>query len=320
MHKRITALVLLVCLICTSSIAFGADGYFEYSPGPKTMEFTFENPLTLVNAEVKGSSLLLEPQGSAGYDLLLRSNMVTADIEYEAAADVKLTLKTETEEEVVTLPADGTSKTIDIVWLQGSHELSLTADGAVTISKITFTKESIRTSRSNVLVVEYDEYGEALQTTVVVKVGAVGIKVNGAMRYIDYENLTAVPEIIDGRLYLPIKTAARAFSLYYEDYTDLSYAYMSSENFELYSGSQEKYYVINGLKKDASDFVVYKNGITWVPVRQLAEILGFTVGYKDGYAIIDDRICVENIMGSESRAQPTMYPSRYMPQMQMTEV
>ena len=300
MVKRMIAMILCLCLLSTTFIVFAdSDGYHYYTPGPKTEELTFEKPVLLESTEVVGSNLMMKKGSIAEYDLLLRFDMVTAEISYEADKDVNLTMICDTDKQEISLSKDSKTKVVDVTYQQGSHVLRLEADGELKLKKITFTKLRVQTSRNNVLTIGYDKYGEALQTTVVVKTNSTAIKVNGGLRYIDYEDVSATALIENGKMYLPIHTAARAFSLYYEDYQDLEYAYLSNDNIEVCKSKNTQYYEVNGIKKNISDFFILKKGKTYVPVRALAEMLGLTVGYKDGYAIIDDRICVKTILEDE---------------------
>ena len=300
MIKKIIVLVLCICLLSTTFAAFAdSDGYHYYTPGPKTEELTFEKPVFLESTEVVGSNLMMKKGSIAEYDLLLRFDMVTAEISYEADKDVTLTMICDTDKQDILLSKDSKTKIVDVTYQQGSHVLRFEADGELKLKKITFTKLRVKTSRNNVLTIGYDKYGEALQTTVVVKTNSTAIKVNGGLRYIDYEDVSATALIENSKMYLPIHAAARAFSFYYEDYQDLEYAYLSNDNFEVCKNKNTQYYIVNGLKKNISDFFLLKDGKTYVPVRALAEMLGLTVGYKDGYAIIDDRICVKTILEDE---------------------
>ncbi|MBR2500440.1 MAG: DUF1565 domain-containing protein, partial [Clostridia bacterium] len=53
-------------------------------------------------------------------------------------------------------------------------------------------------------------------------------------------------------------------------------------------------------KKDITIDIRYEDGYTWAHVRVMAETLGFTVDYKDGYVLIGDRLRVKNVI--ENRA------------------
>ncbi|MBR2724845.1 MAG: DUF1565 domain-containing protein, partial [Ruminococcus sp.] len=53
-------------------------------------------------------------------------------------------------------------------------------------------------------------------------------------------------------------------------------------------------------QKDLSIDVRYENGTTWVPVRKLAETFGFTVGYKEGYVLVGDRLRIDKVFNDNS--------------------
>lgn len=299
MQRKILTLLLCICLILQTASVLAVEP-FDYTPGEVTFALDFAEMTAQDRVFVsEEGTLSVAAGGQASFDILFRENVVTAEITYQAAGEVTLTMTTENYTSETTLPPEETVVTVDHIERQGSRVLTLSADADVTISSVVFTKESKKTGRSNKIVTNYTDYQEALQSTVVIKENAVAVKVYGAMRYIDYEDVSVTPMKLDGRLYLPIHTAARAFSLYYEDYPDLNYVYLSNDNFELYAGLKGSYTIINGIKTEISDFAVYKEGRTWVPVRMLAELLELRVEYTDGIVLIDDRICVDTILESQ---------------------
>ena len=299
MIKKISAILLIACMLLQVMPTFAVDG--PYTPGPITMDLVFDDPLEIENATIDEGTLSFMAGGKATFDVLLRAEMVKADIVYKASLDTKLTFSSDVEDESyeASLPADATTASVEFYFNKGSHRMTLEADNEVQIEKITFTKRHYLTSTTNQIITNYTPYEEALQTTVVVKENANAIKVNGAFRYIDYDDVKETPVIMDGKMYLPVKTAARALSLYYEDYSDLSYVLLSNDDYQIFSGLYGSYVINNGKKTELGEFVVYRDGEAYAPLRQLAEMIGRTVDYKDGFAIIDDRICVKNIMNSE---------------------
>lgn len=298
MKKKICLLFLLACLICQFSVVLPVSAApLSYTLGPVTMTYTFEKPLSCEEASVQNGVLSLEAGGSAAFDVLMRADMVQAQINYKAEQNVTLTLQDEGVADYdISLKADATTATASIGMRRGSHVMVLKADAPVSVSSVIFTKAQQKTGTMAKYEVALDEYDTALQTAVVVKDTAVAIKASGAMRYVDYENAQSTPVNIDGTVYLPIQTVARALSIYYEDYPDLSYAFLSDDNNEVYCGEKGNYIIHNGKKWDIDSIVIYKNGQTLVPLRRVAELFGKTVGWREGYAVIDDRICVQNII------------------------
>lgn len=298
MVKKYSA-VFLVIVMLLQTVMVGAAPQ-NYTPGDKTMQIAFENPIALNNAIVDSGVLKISAGGSASFDAFLNADMVTATVTYSTSSTVNFSIKSEVESYVKILAANETTATMDIAIRRGSHILEFSADNPVTISDITLTKASEITGTGNTILTALTEFEEALQTTVVIKSGAVALRSNNAMRYIDYEDSTATPVNIDGKMYLPTHTAARVFSMYYEDYTDLGYVFLSDDNIEIYNGDKGCYYIKNGIRKELSEFAIYLDGKSYVPVRQLAELLDLVVEYKDGYVVIDDRLRVKKIMENDA--------------------
>lgn len=294
--------VLLAALICLHSICALAAEVVEtknalpYTPGERTYPVEFEKVLDLSCAEVIDGVLKIKAGGSASFDVLFRLDVSFAEIAYSADEAGTLTINMEENTYAVPLSVGQATARVDVIDRQGSHVITFSSDCDVSISSVVFTKVQKFVGHKNDVIVELDDYDWALQSSVVVKEGAVAVKVNGGFRYIDYDDHTKTPKQIDGELYLPAHTSARALSIYYEEYADLDYLYFSNDNFELYAGSKGNYTIINGVKKEIGDFVVWENEEAWVPVSRLAGYIGKTVGKKDGYVIIDDRICVDNIV------------------------
>lgn len=300
MTKKICLLFLLACFLCQFAAVLPVSAApLSYTPGDVTMTYTFEEAVSCDRASIENGVLKLEAGGSAAFDVLLRADMVKAEIAYEPAGAATLTLSDEKESYSIPLAADRSTVTADVALRRGSHVMKLSSDAAVTITSVTFTKASQKTGIMAKYLVALDDYDTALQTTVVVKDTAVALKASGAMRYINYDNVHETAVNLGGTVYLPIQTAARALSVYYEDYPDLSYAYLSDDNVEIYSGSKGHYMIHNGKKTDIDSFVVYQNGQTLVPLRRMAEAFGKTVGWREGYVVIDDRICVKNIIEND---------------------
>ena len=298
MKKKLSVLILLLCIICQSESVLGVP--LAYTPGDKTAVCSFDAPRTLDGAAVSDGTLSLEPGGSATFDLLLRADMVQADISYTAESTANVTISAENKSYTAILSAEQTTAQLSVVLRRGSHVLCIASDSAVQIHSVIFTKAAQTTGTMATYLTEQTDYDAALQTAVILKENSVLLKSSGALRYIDYENPSAVPLKQEGKLYLPIQTAARAFSIYYEDYPDLGYVYLASDTLSIYAGVRGHYIVKDGTKEELeSGFLLYQNGSAFLAVRRLAELLGKTVCWRDGFVVIDDRICAETIVKNE---------------------
>ena len=115
------------------------------------------------------------------------------------------------------------------------------------------------------------------------------------------DNIFLAPKNIQGRLYVPVKPLAEALGIYLEDYSDKSYLYLQGEMFSVA--------LIDGMgymesdkegKREVSLNIFYQENMTWVPLRAFAELLGFYVEYRDGFAVIDDRLTAKKVIEDEN--------------------
>ena len=301
MKRKVIGIVLSAIMLASNMSALAAN--VNYTPGARSQELVFEDAIALENAELNGETLVIKSGGRADFEYLQQFEAMSATVKYEAQNDVNLTITTEQGDNIRTLFPDSTEVEIALSpeLRKSVQKVSISADKDITISSVAFNKINYYTvSEGNKCYVEYPEYMEAVQDTVAVSVNANAIKVNGAMRYIDYSDKTETPVVEDDRIFLPVKTLARAFSLYFEDYTDLEYVYLSNDNFELYTTPAESYTRINSIKTDITRPVIYKNGEAFMPLRLVAEFLGESVGYRDGIAVIDNKISMKKILTDEA--------------------
>ncbi len=297
MKRLLSILLVLVMVISVPAIVTAAPN--DYTPGKMTYSLDLNEVLNLEGAEIKEGELKINQGGKASFDIFFDFDVAKVEVKYSTAASGNLNITMEENSYDIPLVAEETFAKADVIDRRGSHVITLSSDCAITITDVTFTKVSRISGKQNDLQVKLDEYDEATLTSVVVNPDRVALKVDGAFRYVDYDDTSVTPIEIDGRIYLPIHTAARAFSVYYEDYADLNYVYLMEDNFEMYASESGSYKIINGKKTPIDNFVVYIDGKAWVPFRQLAEILGYTVSWRDGYAIADDRMHVERIVEDE---------------------
>ena len=293
-------LLALVMIISIPLGAMAAPNY--YTSGDMTYSLDFDDVLSLDKAEITDGGLAITAGGSASFDMFFDFDVATVDVGYIAASEGKVNITMEDNSYDIAVTPESTAATAQVIDRKGSHVLSISSDCDVAITSVVFTKRKITAGvgKQNDLLVSLDDYDKATLTSVVVNPSKVAIKVDGAFRYVDYDDTSVTPMVVDGRIYLPIHTAARALSLYYEDYADLNYVYIMDDNIELYAGENGSYTVVNGKKEDLGRFAIYVNGTTWVPFRQLAELMGKTVVWRDGYAIADDRIRANNIIENDT--------------------
>ena len=301
MKKKVISIFIGILMLISNMNVLAAN--IKYTPGARTQKLIFEEAIALTDAEASSQNLVIKAGGKAEFEYIQQFDAKSATVKYTASEEVNLTIATERGENVRTLFPDSTEVTISLnpELRRSVQKVCVSADKDITISSVTFNKiDYYEVSDSNKCIVEYPEYMDAVQGTVAVFVNANAIKVNGAMRYIDYNDKKETPIVEAGRIYLPVKTLARAFGLYFEDYTDLGYVYLSNDIFELYTTPKESYIMIYSVKTNIDRPVIYKNGEAFMPVRLVAEALGESVGYRDGIAVIDNKISMKNVLTDEA--------------------
>ncbi len=301
MFKKLISIFLTLSIVLTLFATISVSAAV-IPPGPATQSVELGSPVQFNNATVSGDKLIIN-DGSAKYEFIQDFDALSVTFKYVAQEDVDIVFKTDLNAENITLLKDKTELTHTLVkkTRAGSNTVEISTKGNVTITEITLNKIDWYTVTDRLtVIVDYNDYDEALQSAVVVAENSTIVKVNGAKRQVDYDNQSEYAINHDGKLYIPVKTAARAFSLYYEEYSDLNYVYMSNDYFEFYCKENECYSINNAVKKEIENPLIYRNGKAWIHVRFIAEELNKTVGYRDGIAIFDDRLCVKRILENDS--------------------
>lgn len=115
---------------------------------------------------------------------------------------------------------------------------------------------------------------------------------DGAIRYLNTDNLLLTPRLVNSRTYFPAEALAEALDLYIEKNDLKGYILIRKAEKEL------KFYIEN-TKADSEDISVYGmyiNGVAYLPLRYTAEFFGNTVIYSDGYILIGEEARVNNIL------------------------
>ena len=301
MKKRLLSYVLAVIMVFCTLNTFVYAATVDYLPGLIEYYQELDNPSSTTNATCSASGATINAGGNVKYDFILPFDAATLDITYKASANTTLTLTTPRNTYSATLASSSTTHQVALTPEHlGVTSMTIASTGAVTISQLKYTKIKEPRDDSSYFdsVVEYTEYQELLKTAVIVSEKSSAIKTKNLTRYINFEDTSETTTIVDGKMYLPIGTFARAFGLYYEDYADLMYAYISGDDFSIYLKAGSSYYETKGITNSFTDVAVYKNGVTYVPVRELAEMIGYTVYYRDGLAVIDNKISANEILNN----------------------
>ena len=302
--KRIMSLFLAVILCSTVWNVFADDDGFIKSPGPDEYELEREYVIEKNDkVQVSGDTLSFSANGSIKFDLLMpfdSDNLVLTYDKVSLTSRPKVTIETDNNTYTVSLPALSTSTKVAIEETFGSNTIKFTSTKALTLNGIKFIKIDENFNEYNNSIVELTEYEDAVINSVIVKDNSTYLKSKGPLRRWSYEDIYLAPQNIDGRLYVPLKPFAEALGYYCEDYPDKSFVYVQGEFF---SAS-----LIKGKGKMEEDGkqpyeislnVIYEDGVTWVPLRAFAELTGLYVEYRDGYAVIDDRISAKRAIENE---------------------
>ncbi len=293
--KRIIALVMALSIVAPVCV-------FAYSPGPTEYKFKFDNIISTTNATRDSKGMLIGAGGSVSADLLLPFTSAKAHIEYVAEKDVNLTISTGRNSYAAFLSSKEKKVTVELMNEEVAElVLTISADNQVLIKSFVFEKEDLDYSPSNVnAAFSFTANEEALLTAVGIREGSVALFDHGAMRYLDFDNTRTAPKTFDGVLYIPAFALARALDMYIEDYQDLEYVFLRSldEKIEIYYNRGEAYHTTAGIKKAINLPVKYADGLTWLPVSQVAELAEKTVLTKDGITVIDFKLNAENVINN----------------------
>ncbi len=289
-------LSLFIALILVFNITISASAAFGYMPGIRTFALPGASSLQLTQNETKS------------FDFYLPFDSESVSISYNADKVVTLDMNSTTSHETLELSADAseTTYTFETVQRKGEFTLELTATEDISITDIVFNKAQVKRPASYIFnEINLSDNEKMLLSSVIIDQKASVILVRGGKRYINYENAAELPEIINGRVYLPAHTLARALGYYIEDYPERHYLLLRHERVEYcftdvlsyketYNGYDEP------LRETIKNPLIYKNGKAYLPVREFAESLGKTVGFREGIIVIDDKHTVRDILSDNS--------------------
>lgn len=311
MKNQFVALTIFMITMFVKVFSFTAYGdglapIYNYLPG--SFEYTQEigSESQLYDAYFNEGKITINPNGYVRYDFVLPFDAATLDIAYNSSDNVILDITSKYYSYKAELSKDENNYKLEMTpERMGETYITFKSSSSITISELKYTKVSVKCQNSDNgtefdKVVEYTDYQEAIKTAFIAAESSSAIKVRNATRYINMEDTSEVTEVIDGKMYLPAATLARALGLYYEDYPDKNYVYISGENFSVYLRPNNSYFEMTGKRTYIDYFAIYKNGKAYLPIRQLAEMLGYTVLYKDGIAVVDSRISANAIMENDS--------------------
>jgi hypothetical protein len=295
--------VILIFNIMMSSIVVFADYSYGYTPGPISYIMDGSYCTALSDAQVNGPILIFTGKGTATYDFYLPFNSKDITITYTTKQDTILTLQTETKTYTLSLAAEDKEKvfTFTVPERAGERLFIISADGEIEVSSMVFGKILTVVPVMDIGETNLSPEERAIQTAVILDKNASMIMVNGGRRYIDNNDVKEIPKFIDGSVYLPIHTLARALGYYYEDIPEKGYVLLRKEPYEFcFAPSISYMQYLQEERQEIASPVVYREGETYLPVRYFAEILGKNIGYRDGIIVIDDKFSVETILNDDT--------------------
>ena len=296
--KSLIALMLSISLLC----AVTAQAAEYYTPGPTEYELDRTRIVSQTGVVKEGNKLKFNAGGSICFDHLMPFESENLVLSYESVKEtVNIAIATDEYTYNCSAAPETTSCNVAVTEKYGSKHITFTADKPITVTGILFHKIKEMPAAYFKRISEMDEYETALLTTVAFAENSTVLKNRLGMYKLDIDTMTATPQNIDGSLYVPLESLAVALKLYCEDYADKSYILLRDNNNELALIGGKGYAVDGkGNKEDLNLNIVYRDGITWVPVRKVAESFGFHVVYRDGVVVIGDRLCAQNIIENNS--------------------
>ena len=296
--RQFVTLILVVLLVGTTPVY--AANY--YAPGPREYELDRTYMVSANKAILNGNDLVFEAGGSMSFDFPMPFDSEQLTLAYKNIEEM-VQLGIQTGKNTYSCNLEPGTATCEVAVTEGfgSKMLTITADKPLTITGFKFHKIAempVNTFESTPI--ELGEYDEALCAAIIIKSDASAIKSRGAIRRLDVTDPTVVPQNINGSMYIPLDVLATELKLYCEDYADKSYVLLRDDKLELaLIGGKGYLSDIDGTKTYKEVNLFYRDGNTWVPVRQIAETFGHHVEYRDGCAVIDDKLWAKKIVNDE---------------------
>lgn len=186
----------------------------------------------------------------------------------------------------INLSGASTKFTFPDVLRRGEKDLYIT--GNAKISAITFN-EIMEEICFDPIPLNTSDYEDATQTALIIRENSPILKSKTAVRYYDYNNLNVKPLYYNGALYVPADALCLALEIYWEQDTAKDFFVLRKDETEVFHvdgvtkiGVNNKYSLYD---LDVQNFY----GKAYLPLRQIAELFGNYVLYKDGFIIVDYR-------------------------------
>jgi len=300
MRTKFISGILIACLLITSAIS----GFAYVRPGATEYLFGAADVLESENVSIEQNTIIASDGGFVKYDYYTTLDAAEMIIEYSDAKDARISVEPEGNgAQDFNLSGEGeVVYKFPSVQHSGDNYLTLRFGGNSTIKSVKLIANQLTGYK------DYDrrpitltENEKAVQSAVLINEDSSVIMVNGAKRYVNLENINEKPQKFDDRVYLPIKTLARALGYYYEEMPDKNYCMLRQEQLTFTYRDGQMYSQVaheQPVTIDAMPKLI--EGHYYMPVRYFAEAIGETVLYKDGIIVIDGRNRSKDILESPS--------------------
>lgn len=283
MKKRIVTLIsAFFMLFSTTAFAAEKRGYVE--GGNIALDLT--SATKIENGKAEGKSLSLS-SGSAEYEFYLRFYSDKVKIKTpNPGQTVEFTVNGITDS--IKLEEAEATYTLSTPVRRGEVDLKIKSSGSVVLNEVRFveiTEEKCYTPT----VLATTDYQNATATGFIIRENCPVIKDNTAIRYLNYDDIKAYPFYHGGSLYISADALSQALDAYFEEDREKDFFVIRKDGLELVYLNGSYTFINDGKKEEVSVEKTEKDGLTCLPVRQISELFGKTVIYKDGFVIVDYR-------------------------------
>lgn len=291
MKNKIISILVILCLLMQVPMSALAlkQGYLA---GPNTYALTSEYCTEAVGAVLNGDVVTLQSGGKIRYGFYLPFEAESITFEFDGSS-APITVSDGENVYTVTPAGDADKVThkFETVLRIGEKDFTFTAGGNTTFDKITFNKKTVTLSDSydfKLPALTDEEF--AVQGAVLINIKASAFMANGSTRYVNADDPTEIPKNINGKVYLPAHTLARAFGAYYEEILDKNYVLLREpiSKAEFMFTSEWAYLEKDGKSQQIDNCVIFDNGKAYLPVRIVAEAFNRRVDFYNNLIAIDD--------------------------------
>lgn len=309
--KKAMALLIALSIFLVGTINAGAV-MVNYTPGPNVFYLENSDIISIKDGYIGDDGFLYLKKGSkVTYEFFLpfeanRFNINFVRPEDRSTTNLNVTMNSYTQNmEIV-----GFYETRDIKLKRnlnsGDVRVTMEADNNIVIRRIRFEKQPVQnwaaimeyqTLDDSLFEGAYTEYEKALQIATVINKNSPLVKINGAMKYADYMDVSKKPLFENAEVYLPIERAANALGYYYEQDITTGYAMLRSDTMEFVLTDGKLLQQINGgAYNEIANNIVIKNNTVWVPMGFYARMQGREMSVKGDWAVIDYKTRIADII------------------------